>query len=95
MNAEELKIQLKKHFGFSAFKGLQESVITHILEKEDCFVIMPTGGGKSLLLSAACTGSRRHRYCSVSTYRFNEKSSGCHTGNFLRKWYRSCTEFIA
>ncbi|MDA9187594.1 RecQ family ATP-dependent DNA helicase [Flavobacteriaceae bacterium] len=48
MNAEELKIQLKKHFGFSAFKGLQESVITHILEKEDCFVIMPTGGGKSL-----------------------------------------------
>ena len=48
MNAEELKIQLKKHFGFSAFRGLQESVITHILEKEDCFVIMPTGGGKSL-----------------------------------------------
>ena len=48
MNAEELKIQLKKHFGFSAFKGLQESVITHILNKEDCFVIMPTGGGKSL-----------------------------------------------
>lgn len=48
MNAEELKIQLKKHFGFSAFKGLQESVITHILDKEDCFVIMPTGGGKSL-----------------------------------------------
>ena len=48
MNAEKLKIQLKKHFGFSAFKGLQESVITHILEKEDCFVIMPTGGGKSL-----------------------------------------------
>ncbi len=48
MNAEELKIQLKKHFGFSAFKGLQESVITQILKKEDCFVIMPTGGGKSL-----------------------------------------------
>ena len=48
MNAEELKIKLKKHFGFSAFKGLQESVITQILKKEDCFVIMPTGGGKSL-----------------------------------------------
>ena len=48
MNAEELKIQLKKHFGFSAFKGLQESVVKNILEKKDCFVIMPTGGGKSL-----------------------------------------------
>ncbi len=48
MNADDLKIQLKKHFGFSSFKGLQESIITQILKKEDCFVIMPTGGGKSL-----------------------------------------------
>ncbi len=48
MNADDLKIQLKKHFGFSYFKGLQEPIITQILKKEDCFVIMPTGGGKSL-----------------------------------------------
>ncbi|MDC0872337.1 RecQ family ATP-dependent DNA helicase [Flavobacteriaceae bacterium] len=48
MNADDLKIQLKKHFGFSSFKGLQEPIITQILKKEDCFVIMPTGGGKSL-----------------------------------------------
>ena len=48
MNKVELKIQLKKHFGFSTFKGLQESVIFNVLNKEDSFVIMPTGGGKSL-----------------------------------------------
>ena len=48
MNKDELKIQLKKHFGFATFKGLQESVILNVLKKEDSFVIMPTGGGKSL-----------------------------------------------
>ncbi|MEO2099426.1 MAG: DNA helicase RecQ [Flavobacteriaceae bacterium] len=48
MDKEELKIQLKKHFGFSAFKGLQESVVNNVLQKNDSFVIMPTGGGKSL-----------------------------------------------
>ena len=48
MNIEELKIQLKRHFGFTDFKGLQKEVITNILKKNDSFVIMPTGGGKSL-----------------------------------------------
>ena len=48
MNKGELKIQLKKYFGFATFKGLQESVILNVLKKEDSFVIMPTGGGKSL-----------------------------------------------
>jgi ATP-dependent DNA helicase RecQ len=48
MNKEDLKFQLKKHFGFANFKGLQEAVISNILKREDTFVIMPTGGGKSL-----------------------------------------------
>ncbi|MDO7576732.1 MAG: ATP-dependent DNA helicase, partial [Flavobacteriaceae bacterium] len=48
MNSDDLKKALKKHFGFPTFKGLQESVITHMLNKENSFVIMPTGGGKSL-----------------------------------------------
>ena len=39
---------LKKFFGFSKFKGLQEEVIKSILNKNNTFVIMPTGGGKSL-----------------------------------------------
>ena len=48
MKIGDLKIQLKKHFGFKNFKGLQEQVIRNVLNKEDSFVIMPTGGGKSL-----------------------------------------------
>ena len=48
MNSEDLKKALKKHFGFSTFKGLQENVISHLLNQENSFVIMPTGGGKSL-----------------------------------------------
>ncbi len=39
---------LKKFFGFTKFKGLQEEVIKSLLDKHNTFVIMPTGGGKSL-----------------------------------------------
>ena len=50
MNSNEIDIhtELKKYFGFSQFKGLQEQVIKSILNKQNTFVIMPTGGGKSL-----------------------------------------------
>ncbi len=40
--------ELKKHFGFDAFKGNQEAIMTNLLEGNDTFVLMPTGGGKSL-----------------------------------------------
>lgn len=40
--------ELKKHFGFDTFKGNQESIMTSLLEGKDTFVLMPTGGGKSL-----------------------------------------------
>ena len=39
---------LKSFFGFNGFKGTQEAIINNILNKQDTFVIMPTGGGKSL-----------------------------------------------
>ena len=44
----DIYADLKKYFGFSQFKGLQEDVIKSILEGNNTFVIMPTGGGKSL-----------------------------------------------
>ncbi len=50
MNIEQSELygSLKKIFGFNQFKGLQEEVVKSILNNENTFVIMPTGGGKSL-----------------------------------------------
>jgi len=48
LNEIELHAALKKYFGFSKFKGLQEDVITNVIQNKNTFVIMPTGGGKSL-----------------------------------------------
>ena len=50
MSKEEIDIHsaLKQYFGFSTFKGLQEQVIKSVVSGHHTFVIMPTGGGKSL-----------------------------------------------
>ena len=48
MSQLDLTQALQKHFGFSVFKGNQQEIIESILEGNDTFVLMPTGGGKSL-----------------------------------------------
>ncbi|HPF12415.1 MAG TPA: DNA helicase RecQ [Flavobacteriaceae bacterium] len=48
MSERDLFASLKKYFGFTSFKGLQEEVIKSVLAGSNTFVIMPTGGGKSL-----------------------------------------------
>ncbi|MGB2086658.1 MAG: RecQ family ATP-dependent DNA helicase [Flavobacteriaceae bacterium] len=48
MSSMQLTEELKKYFGFSHFKGLQEEVIKNVLARKNSFVLMPTGGGKSL-----------------------------------------------
>jgi ATP-dependent DNA helicase RecQ len=47
-NSHFLSEQLQKHFGFDRFKGEQEQVIESLMQGNDSFVLMPTGGGKSL-----------------------------------------------
>jgi hypothetical protein len=44
----DLKSALRKYFGFEVFKGLQEGIIRNVLDGRNSFVIMPTGGGKSM-----------------------------------------------
>lgn len=46
--ASDLSTSLKKYFGFDTFKGNQEAIIQNMLNGKDTFVLMPTGGGKSL-----------------------------------------------
>jgi ATP-dependent DNA helicase RecQ len=48
MAQHDLKVALRKFFGFNSFKGTQEDIIKNVLAGHNTFVIMPTGGGKSM-----------------------------------------------
>ena len=48
IDSKMLHSKLKEFFGFDSFKGDQEKIISHLVAGNDAFVLMPTGGGKSL-----------------------------------------------
>ena len=48
IDSKTLHSKLKEFFGFDSFKGDQEKIISHLVSGRDAFVLMPTGGGKSL-----------------------------------------------
>src|SRR5574344_932297 len=49
MELEEKIISvMKTYFGYSTFKDMQKEIITNLMNGNDCFVLLPTGGGKSL-----------------------------------------------
>ncbi len=58
MEGRQLESKLKEIFGFDKFKSFQKEVITHLLNKENCFVIMPTGGGKSICYQLPALASK-------------------------------------
>ena len=49
-----LTTELQKYFGFNSFKAEQEAIIQNVLDGNDTFVVMPTGGGKSMCYQLQC-----------------------------------------
>jgi ATP-dependent DNA helicase RecQ len=81
INVTELTIKdaLKKFFGFNSFKREQEAIIKNVLDGNHTFVIMPTGGGKSLCYQLPALMLDGTAIIISPLDCFNEKPSRCHS----------------
>ena len=77
VDSPTLHAKLKTFFGYDAFKGDQEDIIRHLVSGNNAFVLMPTGGGKSL-----------YRY--LPTYLFEKQSDNMDA--VIRGLYKECLE---
>ena len=73
VNKMNLTEALKKYFGFDKFKGDQERIIQNLLDGNDTFVLMPTGGGKVALLSTAVAVDGGYGHCHLASHRPDEE----------------------
>ena len=73
---DHLTEELNRHFGFGTFKGNQKAIIENVLAGKDTFVLMPTGGGKSLCYQITIHTNGRNRDRDISVDRFDEESGG-------------------
>ena len=74
---DNLTEELKKHFGFDTFKGNQRAIIENVLAGNDTFVLMPTGGGKSLCYQLPSL-MMQDGHSDFSFDSPDEEPSGCH-----------------
>ena len=79
---ETAKELLKNYFGYDEFRKGQQEIISHILNKEDCLGIMPTGAGKSICDQNPALVFERNHCSNLTSYLINEGSGGL----FISKW---------
>lgn len=73
---DHLTEELNRHFGFGTFKGNQKAIIENVLAGKDTFVLMPTGGGKSLCYQLPSILMEGTAIRDISVDRFDEESGG-------------------